>query len=65
MGQLVDSSVIVPRGGDAATGTGGEARILNRLYLAAVCRGAIHWRFNGVDSVAIAVDVLDGVDGVA
>ena len=59
------SSVIVPCLGDAATGAARKPAILNGGSLATVGRGAIHGRFDRVDRVAVAVDVLDRVDGVA
>ena len=60
-----DSSVIVPRGGDATAGARGEPAIFNCHRLATVGRGAIEGRLDRVDGVAVAIDVLDGVDGVA
>ena len=56
---LCASSVVGPRGRDAAVGTGCEAGVLNGLNLATVCWGAVERRFNGVDSVAIAIDALN------
>ena len=62
----MDSSVIVPRLGDAAARACGETRIfLNGLCLAALSRSTEEGRFDGLDFVAITVDVLDSGDGVA
>ena len=59
-----DTSVIVPCFGDAATGAAGEPAILNGGSLATIGRGTVERRLDRVDSVAVAVDVLDRVDRV-
>lgn len=68
MGRSVDSSVIVPGFGNAATGAGGEAGVLTGSgvhSLAGVGWGVEHGRLNRVDSVAVAIDVVHKVNGVA
>jgi hypothetical protein len=66
VGAPVDSSVIVPCFGDAATGARCEAGVLNRGGgHAAVARRAIQWRLNGFDFVPVTVDVFHKGDGIA
>ena len=60
----MDTSVIVPSVGDAATGATGEPAILNGGRLATVCRWAVHGRFDRVDRVAVTVEILNQGDGV-
>ena len=65
MGAPVDSSVIVPCSGDAAVRAGGEATVFHHGgRLATVCRWTIQGGFNGVDRVAVAIDVIHKVDGI-
>ena len=62
----MDTSVIVPWGGDATAGAAGEPAILNdRGRLAALTRGAEEGRLNALDLVAVTVDRLNKTDGVA